>query len=193
MKGCRAREVQLPGTVGESPTYSQTRQVEVGVGEHQPCGRLVLATFSSHLRGPYCGHCPRTGPLASTRTRGVRTSFSCPARSWEEFCLPNDSEKQTSTGMLRIRAAPPQNQIDAIPFTSDVGVHFLAPGRLGQLSVPSGQGETTFPWSLLHPISPLGPPQINLEKFKMLFSLIKEVPGLLKTHWAACPFCQHLR
>lgn len=143
MKGCRAREVQLPGTVGE----------------HQPCGRLVLATFSSHLSGPYCGHCPRTGPLASTRTRGVRTSFSCPARSWEEFCLPNDSEKQTSTGMLRIRAAPPQNQIDAIPFTSDVGVQFLAPGRLGQLSVPSGQGETTFPWSLLHPISPLGPPK----------------------------------
>lgn len=37
------------------------------------------------------------------------------------------------------------------------------------------------------------PPQINLEKFKMLFSLIKEVPGLVKTRWKACPFCQHLR
>lgn len=73
------------------------------------------------------------------------------------------------------------------------GVQFLAPGRLGQISVPSGQDETAVPWSLPHHLSPVGPPQINLEKFKMLFSLIKEVPGLVKTHWEACPFCQHLR
>lgn len=54
-------------------------------------------------------------------------------------------------------AAPPQNQIDAIPFTSDAGVQSLAPGRLGQLSVPSGQGETALLWSLLHHVSPLAP------------------------------------
>lgn len=141
MKGCRARdEVQLLETVRESPLYFQTRQ-----REHRPYGRLVLVTFSSCLCGPCYGHCQRTGPLAGTRTREVRTSFSCSARSWEEFCLPNDSEKQTSAGMLRIMAAPPQNQIDAIPFTSDAGVQSLASGKLGQLSVPSGQGGTAPP------------------------------------------------
>lgn len=131
MKGCRAREVPLSGTVEESPIRSQTRQAEVGIGAYQPCGRLALATFSSHLCGPCCGHCQNTGPLAGTRTRGLRTCLSCPVRPWEEFCLPNDSEKQTSTGMLRIRAAPPQNQIDAIPFTSDVRGAVPGPRQAG--------------------------------------------------------------
>lgn len=61
--------------------------------------------------------------------------------------------------MLQIMAAPPQNQIDAILFTSDAGVQSLAPGRLSQLSVPSGQGETEPPWPLLHKVFPLDPPK----------------------------------
>lgn len=38
MKGCRARGVQLSGTVRESPIRSQTRQAEVGMGSTSHVG-----------------------------------------------------------------------------------------------------------------------------------------------------------